>query len=58
MSKNEKTDKISGVLQLCCVKLDLLVNIEPKQVEASCSEFLFGFRMSRNGKTIEIYTKD
>ncbi|EAS06002.1 Serine/Threonine kinase domain protein (macronuclear) [Tetrahymena thermophila SB210] len=58
MCKSEKTDKISGVLELCCVKLDLLVSVEPKPIEASCSEPLFGFRMCRNGKTLEIYTKD
>jgi len=52
--KNEKTDKIAGVLDLTCVKIDILQNVEGKQVDAGISEPLQGFRFMRNGKVIEI----
>ena len=57
-SKTDKTDKISGVLELNCCKLDLLINVESKPIDSTSSDPLFGFRITRNGKILEIYTRD
>lgn len=56
--KNEKSDKVHGVLELTCTKLDLLHNYaEPKSIDAN-ADVLHGFRFMRNGKISEFYTKD
>ncbi len=58
MSKSEKTDKISGFLELTCTHMDLLSPApEPKIVDANC-DVLHGFRFIRNGKITEFFTKD
>lgn len=58
MCKNEKSDKVAGVLDLACVRADILIGVEPKPIESSCNEPLNGFRLSRNGKLTEFYSKD
>lgn len=58
MCKNEKTEKIAGVLEMACVRVDLLQGVEPKPIDASCNELLNGFRLARNGKSTEFFTRD
>lgn len=57
-AKNEKSTAIDGILDLTCVKVDFVTVSDPKAINSECTSQLFGFKLSRNQRGIDLYTTD
>lgn len=49
---------ICGVIDLTCVKLEILLNQAPKSIDFNVNALMNGFRLSRNQKGIDFFTED
>ncbi|EAR94233.1 Serine/Threonine kinase domain protein (macronuclear) [Tetrahymena thermophila SB210] len=58
----KKNEVLCGFMDLTCVKMDLLIEVQDaKTIDTSLDSNpnnVHGFRLSRNGKSIEFYTND